>query len=694
MTNLRRGLGLVVIVLLSCLALWPRERHAAAGQRARVEKGGPAVAAASPATVAAATPIPAAAPAPVRTMRYVELTLRGDEAEAGAVALVQLGARCVQELDDVRAIYAVPSEQFEAACALPAVAVASVPDPARKVSSEAGRILASQGYEGGFLASFYDGVSLEQALAAVARAGLTTADAEYRDGSSLLVAGAPESVDALVLDEQVYQLWPQGTPVCNHNSFAATTSRVNQVHAAPYSLSGQGVTLGLWELERPRTTHQQFGGRITAQNGTTGLHATHVAGTMIGSGAFVSFARGMSPQAQLRSYIVANSGTAYTAWYSGRANYVASNNSWGQLVGWSDVTWYGPANAAADPKFGKYTLESRNADDATEDDDVIAVVSAGNERNDDAARGAHLHFGFGTQLFGDQHGADFQKGGFDTLPHSATAKNPIVVGASDGTGSMSAFSSWGPCDDGRLKPELVAHGVNLFSASDASDANYAWSSGTSMAAPVVTGTIGLLTQYMRGRQIGATGRPRLSQMKALLCHTATDLGPTGPDYRFGYGLMNARKAVDYLVADAASQGRYMRVRTLTQGGVDTLWVYVQQGERVKVTLAWADRAGTANTGGADDSTRALVRDLDLWILGPGSTTVYLPWRLNPASPAAAATTGINNVDTVEQVVISAAPTTGWYKVHTKFNGVVNANVTQACTLVLTHSGNGQIPTTP
>jgi hypothetical protein len=696
MKRLRTVLVLVAIVALSCLALWRRERPAATGQRARVTKDAPVAAEPSRPAVAVAAPTvaPASAPAPERRMRYVELTLRGDQAETGPIALAALGAECVQELDDVRGLYAIPSGQFEAACALPAVAVVSVPDRSRKVSAEAGLILQTAGYEGGFLASFHATVPLEDALAAVARAGLSTTDAEYRDGSSLLVRGAPANVEALVEDEQVYQLWPQTTPVCNHNSYAAIVSRVNQLHGAPVNLRGQGVTLAMWELERPRTTHQEFGGRIVAQNGTTGFHPTHVGCTLIGEG-LLGYARGMAPAAQLRSYIVVNdAGTTYGAWYSQRNNYVAANNSWGYQVGWSDVTWHGPANTGVDPKFGKYTIESRNADDATEDDDVIAVVSAGNERTDVAARGAHLHFGFGSTLYGDQHGPDFQEKGFDTLTPSATAKNPIMVGASDGSGSMASFSSWGPCDDGRLKPEIVAHGVNLFSASDASDGSYAWSSGTSMSAPVVTGTIGLLTQYMRGRQIGAAGRPRLSQMKALLCHTAVDLGTAGPDYKFGYGLLDAGKALNYLVADAASAGKYMRVRTLTQGGTSTLWMNVQAGQRIKVTLAWADRAGSANTGGNDDTTRALVRDLDLRVIGPGGTTTYMPWVLNPATPSAAAATGNNNVDTIEQVVIASAPVTGWYKVSVRFNGVVNAAVTQACTVVLTHSGDGLIPTTP
>lgn len=115
---------------------------------------------------------------------------------------------------------------------------------------------------------------------------------------------------------------------------------------------------------------------------------------------------------------------------------------------------------------------------------------------------------------------------------------------------MSTFSSWGPTDDGRIKPDLVANGVSVYSSTASSDSSYDGTySGTSMATPNAAGSAALL-QQLYANTFGQ--RPRASLLKALLIHTADDLGNPGPDYKFGWGLINLKAAADIVLAHKAT----------------------------------------------------------------------------------------------------------------------------------------------
>ena len=131
----------------------------------------------------------------------------------------------------------------------------------------------------------------------------------------------------------------------------------------------------------------------------------------------------------------------------------------------------------------------------------------------------------------------------------ATAKNVLTVGAikdlpdhyheiSDVT--MESYSSWGPTDDGRIKPDIVANGEKLFSCVATSNSSYNTLSGTSMATPNVSGSIILILNELKNLYPGKEFLA--STIKGLVINTADKAGNTwGPDYRFGWGLMNTKK---------------------------------------------------------------------------------------------------------------------------------------------------------
>jgi photosystem II stability/assembly factor-like uncharacterized protein len=168
--------------------------------------------------------------------------------------------------------------------------------------------------------------------------------------------------------------------------------------------------------------------------------------------------------------------------------------------------------------------------------------------------------------------------------------------------------------------------------------------GTSMSAPAVSGILGLMLEAYN-TTYGTDPWP--STLKAILMHTAEDLGNAGPDYKFGYGHVDALAAVN-LIADTTY---------FTQGSVDNGIVYTytltSDGAVAPMcTLVWDDVP--ANPA-ADP---ALVNDLDLRLVAPNGTT-HMPWVLDKDNPDNAATRGDNGLDNVEQVVATATQAGGW-----------------------------------
>jgi subtilisin family serine protease len=247
------------------------------------------------------------------------------------------------------------------------------------------------------------------------------------------------------------------------------------------------------------------------------------------------------------------------------------------------------------------------------------------------------------------------------------AVNPIVVGYA-GTNSvvMSAFSSFGPTDDGRIKPDVVADGVNVFSTTAVTNNSYTNMSGTSMATPSVAGSLGLLIE-LHNRLYGTNQPMWASTLKGLAIHTTDEAGDAaGPNYRFGWGLLNARRAALRITNNFYSPSLdFIKEVRLTSGDYIEFPVVASGGGTLKVTACWTDPAGTPPANSLDPTNRMLVNDLDLRAIR--GTTTNFPWRLNRNSPANAATTGDNNRDNVEQVVITNAAA-GTYLVRVTHKG--------------------------
>jgi hypothetical protein len=162
-----------------------------------------------------------------------------------------------------------------------------------------------------------------------------------------------------------------------------------------------------------------------------------------------------------------------------------------------------------------------------------------------------------------------------------------------------------------------------------------------------------------------------STLKGLIIHTATDIGNLGPDYSNGWGLMDVNTAAQYITADANNLvGKKIIEDSLTTGSINK-YTFISDGATpIIATLCWTDPPGTplepndgnidVNDGILDNDTAMLVNDLDLRIIDSDNIEVT-PYILDPNNPAAAATTGDNSLDNVEQIYI-AEPNAGTYAI--------------------------------
>ncbi len=508
-----------------------------------------------------------------------------------------------------------------------------------------------------------------------------------------------------------------------HNVDAAISTGANLLQAAPYNLTGTNILVGVWDGGAARPTHQEFGGRVTVRDGATNNdHATHVAGTIIASGV-VAAAKGMATAARVDSYEWTSDFSELTAAGAAAANQtnkvLVSNHSYGYRSGWQYVnggspyrlwTYYGDSSGTNgyEYDFGRYNTTARDTDAVIASAAFLTTFwSAGNDRTDNPANGASVTLSSSSTTVVSYSNAVHPPGdgiyrsGYEIIGFNGVAKNIITVGAVNDAvtsgsrdtskATQSSFGSWGPTDDGRIKPDLVANGTTLYSASVSGDTSYTTKSGTSMSSPNAAGSAALVVQeYIR--LFGAA--PRASTMKGLLIHTADDIGAAGPDYQNGWGLMNAKAAVDLVRDDAATPAKARLNEALITTSSNTItYSFVWDGvSPIRATLCWTDPAGTATTSN-DLRTARLVNNLDLRLVGPNGVTnrpYVMPFvgTWTQASMSQAATAGTNNTDNVEQVYIALPSAVGVYQAVVTYQGTLSGSQQHFSLLV---SGSGELP---
>jgi hypothetical protein len=496
------------------------------------------------------------------------------------------------------------------------------------------------------------------------------------------------------------------------NIISAATIRTNQLYpggALGLSLNGSAANLkgkiAIWDEGLVRPTHVELAGRVIQVDNYTILsdHSTHVSGTMIAAGVN-PVAKGMAYGEQLlQCYNFDNDVAEMGA--AAPQGLLLSNHSYATVAGWNpDATnpnqwdWFGNPGDTVDISFGLYEQETHQWDSIAYSNPYYLICkAAGNNRGDTGPPAGGDYYRYNAQgnlydagprpAFGTASSIS-SNAGYMTIATYGNAKNILTVGAvqpipggyykpSDVV--LASFSSLGPTGDGRIKPELVADGIDVLSSISTADNAYDIYSGTSMATPATTGSSMLLQQYYS--QLHNVFM-RSATLKGLLIHTADEAGLTpGPDYAYGWGLVDIAKAAAVITSDNTDQVQQIHESSLTQGTKDSeSWNIIASGKmQVSATICWTDPPAVPANIPSDehnfqDNTLKLINDLDLRITDNTTGIVYMPWVLNPANPGAAAIKSDNFRDVEEKVQLSDSLIPG-----------------RSYTLTITHKGTLQGP---
>jgi hypothetical protein len=434
---------------------------------------------------------------------------------------------------------------------------------------------------------------------------------------------------SLAADDDVRYVEPPLPALTELNASNRVRVEADVVNDLPYGLDGSGVSVLVYDGGKVYG-HNDLAGRLTvgqSDTGGTSDHATHVACTVGGAG---SLHTGMAPGVDIVSYTFEvagglSEGFLYTDPGDIQSDYSEAVTLYGADLSNNSISSNTAPNGFPCDWEGNYGTTGAVIDEMVRGSlgEPFRVVWAnGNERSSGRCGTTYL-----------------------TTAPPACAKNHLTVGAlNSDDDSVTSFTSWGPCDDGRLKPDVSAPGCQNNDdggvTSCSAGGGYGVKCGTSMASPTAAGVAALLLQQYR-ESFPELPDFRNSLLRAVLAQTAVDLGNPGPDYQSGYGSIRAQDAVEVI-----RQGRFVEDE-IEQGEVYTFTatVLLSTSAGLKVTLAWDDPAG------APDVNPVLVNDLDLRILGPDQT-IYHPWTLDPGDPGAPAIQTVRDgVNNIEQVFI-------------------------------------------
>ncbi len=411
-------------------------------------------------------------------------------------------------------------------------------------------------------------------------------------------------------------------------------------------------------------------------------HMTHVAGTVAAWG-YNSGLQGMAPRAWIRSFI--------------------QQSTW-------DITTYGMATpgqqmAEANPRTGRQQLRSVAGNTSLGTSTPYNRYDSSSASYDSVMRDYPYYMHFNSSG-NSGSGYETLTGGWKIAKNMISLGNASGVsrnadGAYTGGGDISSSSSRGPTYDGRINPDFAAKGSSVNSTTG--ETGSAYYSGTSMASPNATGSVTLLMDYVRQRL--PQQYLRSSTYRALLAITADDRGNPGPDYIYGWGILNMHAAAKIVRQQAENTSQRLILEESLAPNQTWREPYDSDGTRpIRVSIAWLDPAGAASADG--DRSSRLVNDLDLRLIGPGGTE-YKPYVMpfttgQGSTPAfdgslygANAVQGDNITDPIEQVYI-AAPTAGAYIVQVKHKGTLKDNQAQPFSVAVSglSTSSGVVPASP
>lgn len=464
------------------------------------------------------------------------------------------------------------------------------------------------------LVSFFTGVFRDSALNIMKHAGFFP-DEPMTRSRSVQVTLKEARVLELLSFPFVQFMEPVQAPPKSENLYGRTSHRSNAISGESVmnpGFNGEGVKIALND-DGDIGPHIDFQGRtIQVTSGDNGTHGDHVGGTIAGAGNLNPDAKGMAWGATLYVY-----------------------NVWDELHT-ADLLYNSPGIRITSTSYADGCNDGYTAFAAELDEQVVNrpallhVFSAGNEGQSDCDYGAGSNWG-------------------NVSGGNKVGKNVIAVGNLNRFDALVASSSRGPAADGRIKPEVCAVGKDVYSAYPGNQYNLA--TGTSMSCPGVSGTAAQLFQMYKFYHGNAD--PEASFQRGLLMVTADDLQKPGPDYKTGFGRINA-----YRAGKVIKNGWFMK-KTAVQNSDSVYTITIPAGmAKLNVMIVWTDPSATPG------ASPALVNDLDLEVTDPGMNTT-LPFVLNPFphpdSLNLPAVQGVDSLNNQEMVSINN-PVAGNYEV--------------------------------
>ena len=423
-----------------------------------------------------------------------------------------------------------------------------------------------------------------------------------------------------------------------HNAVAGAIIGLNGVAAnASFTLDGSGEMIAITDtgldqdhpdiIGRVAGVYTNFGLDSSPSDSNTG-HGTHVVLSALGDGTGDASAQGIAPNANLVMYALEHDPTGVF----GRLGsiYDLLNDAEQKTARIAINAWGSNGN------YGHYTADSRSVDLLVNDKNtVLPLFSVGDRGNQGASQ----------------------------VSAPATAKNVLAVGTSQTgalAGSVANISSQGPSLDGRIKPDIVAPGMNICSGlaeeakspaglgcatgthADGSSL-YISLSGSSHATAIAGGTTALVREFLR-EEMGLSS-PAAALIKASIINGATDLGtPDIPNAQEGWGQIDLERTVLPMDGTTPLNTFYDQNKQLN-AGFGLLYLFtLDPSHGIDMTLVWSDEEGSAN---AAQSSPRLVNDLDLILIDPSGNE----WLGNEFSSGFSTTGGtadsVNNVERIK-----------------------------------------------
>ncbi len=442
------------------------------------------------------------------------------------------------------------------------------------------------------------------------------------------------SVSYLSANDDSYEIPSYLHPGTNLESMKL--SHINQLWKAPYNLTGEGVKVAVVDWGQIRVTHQEFQKEGKSRVVIKGKenekqppneHSTFLAGIIA--------AKGVNPKAK-----GAAENVLLYSYYAPEASYSRAVLKAYEEEG---ITISNHAYLYTDVQYdGVYDNEAHFMDKAVYEHPYLNVFMAG----------------------GNDRGHE-NEGNYKQLKGPRTCKNVFTVAVTMNDGKeIAPYSNRGPVNDGRIKPDFaVASPGNSYvlSTGSRSDDDYIIRGGTTSATARAVGATALLLEWYK--KLTGKSEIRHDLLKALYINTASDRGRKGPDYVYGFGVIDPKKAADVLWS-VISERSLIKEDEIDAQTVIKYKISLKYPSDIKLTMVWIDPPGPAEDPHIPDTRKpTLVNDLDIWVEKDGKK--YYPFSLDGEHPEKEATAeSFNRVDNVEQIEIKNAQA-GEYIVYVK-----------------------------